>query len=94
MFPADDNYKAGSLAHMYEKFSRTFGIIPASRFVESGCIAGAPFLKSILAQVASFAQNWLGSVPIKEASNRFRLFSRRMIDDIVIESELGFTQFP
>lgn len=52
---------------------------------------GCPWLKSFLARSASFTLYWLAGIPIKDASNGFRLFSRRVIDTILIESSQGFT---
>ena len=91
VFPADDDYNAGIIDQMYEKFSQGFDIVAASRFIKGGRMVGAPVLKSILARAASFTLFWLASIPIRDASNGFRLFSRRIIDDIAIESDRGFT---
>ena len=51
---------------------------------------GCPLLKSILVRTASFTLYYLSSIPVKDASNGFRLFSRELINKISIESKVGF----
>lgn len=52
---------------------------------------GCPWLKSFLVRAASFTLYWLANIPIKDASNGFRLFSKRLLDAVMIESSHGFT---
>jgi len=91
VFPADDTYNAKIIDEMFEKFKLGFDIVAASRFIKGGCMKGCPWLKSFLVRSASFTLYWLASIPIKDASNGFRLFSRRLLDTVVIESTQGFT---
>lgn len=91
VFPADDNYNVGIIDQMYEKFSQDCDIVAASRFIKGGCMEGCPWLKSVLVRSASFTLYWFARIPIRDATNGFRLFSRRVIDNIVIESTQGFT---
>lgn len=91
VFPADDTFNAGILDKMYQKFEAGADIVAASRFMKGGSMTGCPLLKSILVRTASFTLYWFASIPIKDASNGFRLFSRRVIDEIEIESTTGFT---
>ena len=51
---------------------------------------GCPLLKSLLVRTASFTLYWLSSIPVQDASNGFRMFSRKLIDKFEIESTLGF----
>ena len=51
---------------------------------------GCPLLKSILVRSASFSLYYLSSIPIKDASNGFRLFSSRILKKVEIESRVGF----
>jgi dolichol-phosphate mannosyltransferase len=91
VFTADDTYNAGIIDQMYEKFKQGSDIVAASRFMKGGCMEGCPFLKSFLVRAASFSLYWFASIPIKDASSGFRLFSRRSLDTIKIESTKGFT---
>tara|TARA_B100001123_G_C15201201_1_gene983424 strand:- start:1073 stop:1417 length:345 start_codon:yes stop_codon:yes gene_type:complete len=49
-----------------------------------------PIIKSILVRSASFTLYYLSSIPVKDASNGFRLFSRKLLQEVNIESEVGF----
>ena len=91
VFPADDNYNAPILDKMFDKFREGNDIVAASRFMKGGRMEGCPLLKSVLVRTASFTLFWFSSIPIQDASNGFRLFSRRTLDTILIESKLGFT---
>ncbi len=91
VFPADDKDNAGIIDRMYEKFKEGNDIVAASRFMKGGCMKGCPWLKSFLVRSASFTLYWLASIPIKDASNGFRLFSRKILDTVPVESSQGFT---
>ena len=51
---------------------------------------GCPLIKSVLVRTASFTLFYLSSIPIRDASNGFRLFSRNLLSKIAIESQVGF----
>jgi len=91
VFPADDTFNAPILDKMHDKFREGNDVVVASRFMKGGRREGCPLLKSALVRTASFTLFWFSSIPIRDASNGFRLFSRRTLDTILIESKLGFT---
>ena len=51
---------------------------------------GCPLIKSILVRSASFTLFFLSSIPVRDASNGFRLFSKNLLNKVIIESRLGF----
>ena len=53
-------------------------------------MVGCPWLKALLVRVGNFTLYHLARLPTRDASNGFRLFSRRTMDEIVIESDRGF----
>jgi len=53
-------------------------------------MVGCPFLKALLVRVGNGALYYLARVPTRDATNGFRLFSRRVITEIPIESTEGF----
>ena len=65
-------------------------IVVASRFVKGGSMVGCPFIKSILVRIASSTLYFFSSIPVKDASNGFRLFSKKLLEKVKIESKLGF----
>jgi hypothetical protein len=65
-------------------------IVCASRFMPGGSMVGCPPVKATLVRVGNFTLRHLARLPTRDASNGFRLFSRRVMDDILIESDRGF----
>ena len=90
VFPADDDYNAGMLDAMVGKAQTGCDIVCASRFMQGGSMQGCPWLKALLVRAANFTLYHLARLPTHDASNGFRLFSRRVVDRIAIESERGF----
>ena len=87
---ADDDYNAGIIDVMIAKAETGCDIVCASRFMPGGSMVGCPWLKAVLVRVSSFTLHYLARLPTRDATNGFRLFSRRVIDQVVIESDRGF----
>jgi glycosyltransferase involved in cell wall biosynthesis len=90
MFPADDDFNAPRIDEMVALFRDGCEIVAASRFIPGGCMKGCPWLKAALVRVSAFTLHHLARVPSHDPSNGLRLFSRRVLDRIPIESEVGF----
>jgi dolichol-phosphate mannosyltransferase len=90
VFPADDNYNAGMLDALVAEAQTGCDVACASRFMAGGSMTGCPWLKAVLVRAANFTLFHLAGLPTHDASNGFRLFSRRAISQIQIESTRGF----
>jgi dolichol-phosphate mannosyltransferase len=90
VFPADDDYNAGMLDALVAKAQTGCDVVCASRFMAGGAMTGCPWLKAVLVRAANFTLYHLARLPTHDASNGFRLFSRRAISQIEIESTRGF----
>lgn len=90
VFPADDIQNQGMIDEMYAKFKEGCDIVVASRFTKGGSMKGCPLLKAVLVRGASYSLYWLGGTKVRDATNGFRLFSRRVLERIKIESTEGF----
>ena len=90
VFPADDDFNAGIIDAMVAKAAQGADIVCASRFIPGGCMVGCPWLKALLVRTAAFTLYYVARLPTRDATSGFRLFSRRMIDNIEIESDTGF----
>ena len=90
VYPADDflNYKL--LDKMYNKYLDGNDIVVASRFIKGGSMKNCPLIKSIIVRTASFTLYLLSSIPVRDASNGFRLFSRKLLNEVEIDSKIGF----
>ncbi|MEX0751973.1 MAG: glycosyltransferase [Xanthobacteraceae bacterium] len=90
VYPADDDFNAGILDRMAAVAESGCDIVCASRFIPGGSMVGCPWHKAVLVHTASFTLHHLARLPARDATSGFRLFSRRAIDNIVIESDQGF----
>jgi len=90
VLPADDDYNAGILDALVARTNSGCDIVCASRFMAGGSMVGCPWLKASFVRAGNFTLYHLARLPTRDASNGFRLFSRRAIDEIVIESDRGF----
>jgi dolichol-phosphate mannosyltransferase len=90
VLPADDDYNANILDAMVTLAECGCDIVCASRFMPGGSMVGCPWLKAMLVRMGNFTLYHLGRLPTRDASNGFRLFSRRVMDEIAVESEQGF----
>ena len=90
MYPADDDYNAAMLDRMVARAREGCDVVCASRFMPGGSMVGCPLLKAVLVRAANFSLHHIARLPTTDASNGFRLFSRRAIDRIAVESDQGF----
>ena len=90
VYPADDFLNVEIIDVMYDAFTKNHDIVVASRFIKGGSMKGCPIIKSILVRVASWSLYLLSSIPVKDASNGFRLFSRKLLNSVDVESKVGF----
>ena len=91
VFPADDTHNAGIIDRMVEQFEDGCEIVVANRLSPGSRLVGYPPVKAILMRSAAFTLHRVARVPTRDATNGFRLFSRRVLDTIPIESTKGFT---
>jgi glycosyltransferase involved in cell wall biosynthesis len=89
-FPADDDYNAPRLNAMMEKASEGFDIVCASRFMRGGCMRGCSLIKAFLVRAAAFLLYHFARIPTHDPTNGLRLFSRRVVESMPIESRVGW----
>ena len=87
---ADDDYNASIIDAMVAKAESGCDIVCATRFMPGGSMIGCPWLKAVLVRTGNFTLHHLGRLPTRDATNGFRLFARRVLDQIVVESDRGF----
>ena len=90
VYPADDFLNYNIIDKMYFAFKEKNDIVVASRFIKGGSMKGCPIVKSILVRLASSTLYLLSSIPVRDASNGFRLFSRKLLNTVNIDSKIGF----
>jgi dolichol-phosphate mannosyltransferase len=90
MYPADDDTNALMLDRMVALARTGCDIVCASRFTSGGTMVGCPPLKAVLVRSANFTLRHFARLPTTDATNGFRMFSRRVIERIAVESDQGF----
>lgn len=91
VIPADDDVNSKKLNLMLDLANCGADIVCPSRFMKGGEMIGAPFLKSVINRTVNFILYRVANFPTADATNGFRLFSRRVIKNIPITSKYGFT---
>jgi GT2 family glycosyltransferase len=90
VYPADDDFNAGIIDHMASLVREGCDIVCASRFMPGGTMQGCPWRKAVLVRTAAFTLHRIAALPTKDPTSGFRMFSRRVIDQIEVESDEGF----
>jgi glycosyltransferase involved in cell wall biosynthesis len=65
-------------------------VAAGSRYARGGRQEGGPLLKRTLSRLAGVSLHYLAGLPIRDATNNFRAYSRRVIEQIPIEGEASF----
>lgn len=65
-------------------------VVAASRYMKGGHQIGGPPLKRLMSRVAGLTLHWFARVPTHDPTSNFKLYSRRFLDAVRIESTAGF----
>src|SRR5438477_1583695 len=65
-------------------------VVAGSRYVKGGQQVGGPLLKRTMSRIAGLSLHWLGGLPIHDATSNYRLYSKRLLNQVTIESRGGF----
>ena len=89
-YPADDDYNGSRVDTLIRLGLDGHDIVSASRFMPGGSMQGCRLLKAALVRTAAFVMFYVARVPTRDATNGLRLFSRRILERLPIESTTGF----
>jgi len=65
-------------------------IVAASRYMPGGRQVGGPFLKRTMSRAAGLSLHWFAGVRTHDPTNNFKLYARRFLEGVRIESAAGF----
>jgi dolichol-phosphate mannosyltransferase len=65
-------------------------VVSASRYMRGGSQVGGPRLKRLMSRAAGLSLHWFAGVRTHDPTNNFKLYSRRFLDTVTIESSAGF----
>jgi dolichol-phosphate mannosyltransferase len=86
----DGSDDASDIDAMYELASGGADVVAGSRYMRGGRQLGGPLLKRTMSRTAGLSLHWLGGVPVHDATSNFRLYSKRLLNQVSIESTGGF----
>jgi len=91
VYPADDFYNGLLLDKMYDLYLQGYDVVCPSRFIEGGIIKNCPIFKYLLVRIVSFTLYYMTKIKIKDPTNGFRMFSRKLLNSVSIKSKEGFS---
>jgi glycosyltransferase involved in cell wall biosynthesis len=65
-------------------------VVSASRYMHGGRQIGGPPLKRLMSRTAGLTLHWFAGIGTHDPTNNFKLYSRRFLDSVTIESKAGF----
>ena len=87
---ADASDEPESVNDMVDLARAGADVVSGSRYMPGGRQLGGPLLKGTMSRLAGLSLHWLGGVPTHDPTSNFRLYSRRLLDAVEIESRGGF----
>jgi glycosyltransferase involved in cell wall biosynthesis len=75
---------------MYAQAKDGADVVAGSRYMRGGRQIGGPLLKRTMSRTAGLSLHWLGGLPVHDATSNFRLYSKRLLNQVTIESVGGF----
>tara|TARA_B100000242_G_scaffold216107_1_gene157745 strand:+ start:336 stop:1061 length:726 start_codon:yes stop_codon:yes gene_type:complete len=92
ILPADDDYNIKNFPKVFEIIKKENPeIICMSRFIPGGNMENGPFVKTIIMRIVNFYFKFIGNLPTSDATNGFRIFSKKTVSNINIKTKKGFT---
>ncbi len=86
----DGSDDPGDIDAMYALALGGADVVAGSRYMRGGHQVGGPLLKRTMSRVAGLSLRWLGGLPIHDATSNFRMYSKRLLQRVPIESNGGF----
>jgi dolichol-phosphate mannosyltransferase len=75
---------------MYQLARGGADVVAGSRYMRGGRQLGGPLLKRTMSRAAGLSLHWVGGVPVHDATSNFRMYSKRLLNQVTIESTGGF----
>ncbi|OLE79525.1 MAG: glycosyl transferase family 2 [Actinobacteria bacterium 13_1_20CM_2_65_11] len=86
----DGSDDPGEIDAMYALANSGADVVAGSRYMRGGHQLGGPLLKRSMSRVAGLSLHWLGGLPIHDATSNYRMYSKRLLQRVTIESSGGF----
>ena len=86
----DGSDDARDIDPMYALATGGADVVAGSRYMRGCRQLGGPFLKRTMSRAAGLSLHWVAGIPIHDATSNFRMYSKRLLDQVTIESDGGF----
>ena len=86
----DGSDDAADIDAMYRLAQHGADVVAGSRYMSGGHQLGGPLLKRTMSRAAGLSLHWVGGLPTHDATSNFRLYSKRLLNQVTIESRGGF----
>ena len=86
----DGSDDASDIDPMYGLARGGADVVAGSRYMRGGHQLGGPLLKRTMSRAAGLSLHWVGGLPTHDATSNFRLYSKRLLNQVSIESIGGF----
>lgn len=86
----DGSDNPGDIDAMYELARGGADVVAGSRYMRGGSQLGGPLLKRTMSRAAGLTLHRLGGLPVHDATSNYRLYSKRLLNQVTIESKGGF----
>lgn len=88
---ADLSDRLSDVDTMYDLIvNHGYDLVSASRYMRGGTQRGGPWLKSRLSRLAGISLRRLTGLPTHDPTNNFKMYSRRLLSNVTVESTAGF----
>ena len=86
----DGSDDASDIDAMYRLAKEGADVVAGSRYMRGGRQLGGPLVKRTMSRAAGLSLHWVGGLPTHDATSNFRVYSKRLLNQVSIESRGGF----
>ena len=90
VFMADLSEDPKFINSLVARSKEGYDIVCGSRYMKGGKQTGGPKFKSFLSRMGGISLRLLTGIPTHDISNSFKLYSRKVLDSVKVESTGGF----
>jgi glycosyltransferase involved in cell wall biosynthesis len=87
---ADGSDEPGVVDAMVAQARAGADVVAGSRYMRGGRQVGGPRLKRFLSRTAGLTLHWFAGVQTHDTTSNFKLYTRRYLEGVTIESSAGF----
>jgi len=92
VYMSDDFENLDLINKMYYLIkNKNYDFVIPSRYVENGKFINAKLYKKIITNIGAFLIHNICGIPFKDCTNAFKMFKKNILDEIKLNSKIGFT---